>query len=180
MIIVLLALAQDGVETKDRSDQLKAQIQKILKAISDNDRERTLSLTRALRCDEARFKKALREDVSKETVDRFLALHKEYFDLKDDELAKAFSAGDGGPQEMLVHAATTEELIERKQGGVAWERFAGGTQKVAQQYLRPKTLFYSVKIVKPGETSGMTYHLFFFDGEGWGMIGKAWRLPAPK
>jgi hypothetical protein len=35
--------------------------------------------------------------------------------------------------------------------------------------------FYEVEFVKPGEDMGMKYHLFFWDGARWKMLGPVWR-----
>jgi hypothetical protein len=42
--------------------------------------------------------------------------------------------------------------------------------------LRPRMTFYEVELVKPGETAGMVYHLFFWDGAQWTMLGPVWRM----
>lgn len=78
--------------------------------------------------------------------------------------------------EVQVHAATTEEILEYKQGSVAWKEFPGGTQKVAVACLKPGVVFYEVEFLKQGEGSGIKYHLFFWNGQQWKMLGPLWRL----
>jgi len=81
--------------------------------------------------------------------------------------------------EVQVHGATTEEIAEYKQDSVPFKEFPGGAQKLAQSVLRPGTKFYEVEFLEPGKDAGMKYHLFFWDGASWRMLGPAWRWAAP-
>jgi hypothetical protein len=35
--------------------------------------------------------------------------------------------------------------------------------------------FYEVELLEPGKEYGMKYHLFFWDGKQWTMLGPVWR-----
>ncbi len=43
------------------------------------------------------------------------------------------------------------------------------------QVLRPGVKFYEVEFVAPGSDSGMKFHMFYWDGSAWKMLGPAWR-----
>lgn len=75
--------------------------------------------------------------------------------------------------QVLVHGATTEEI--RTARSPAAQEFPGGAVELAGSTLREGMTFYEVECVEPGEDTGMKYHLFFHDGEGWRMLGPAWR-----
>jgi hypothetical protein len=42
--------------------------------------------------------------------------------------------------------------------------------------LRPGLTFYQVEFLEPGKDDGMKYHLFYWDGEQWTMLGPIWRV----
>lgn len=91
-------------------------------------------------------------------------------------------AGEGATR-VNVWAATTEELKAYERDSVAWKEFTGGAKSLAQAgVLRPGMTWYEVEFVRPGEDVGTKYHLFYHDGQGWRMLGSAWRAmrePAP-
>ena len=35
--------------------------------------------------------------------------------------------------------------------------------------------FYEVEFLEPGKDAGMKYHLFYWDGKQWSMLGPVWR-----
>jgi hypothetical protein len=41
--------------------------------------------------------------------------------------------------------------------------------------LRPGVTFYEVEFLEPGKDAGMKYHLFYWDGKQWSMLGPVWR-----
>ena len=65
----------------------------------------------------------------------------------------------------------TEELATNAGSG----EFPGGARRVAKAILKPQTTYYEVEFVKPGHSAGMKYHLFFWDGSAWCMLGPVWR-----
>ncbi|MCI0340919.1 MAG: hypothetical protein L0216_07155 [Planctomycetales bacterium] len=79
---------------------------------------------------------------------------------------------------MQVHAATTEQIVAYAEGSVASNEFPGGARKAAEKILRPGVTFYEVERLEPGKDLGVKYHLFFHDGSGWKMLGKAWNALA--
>jgi hypothetical protein len=142
------------------------------KAHATGDVQAARALTEPLFPDEERLRKGLREDVSGETVDRILALHRKF--MSSIPLEKLFEA-DPANTEVQVHGATTEEIALNKKGTIVYQEFPGGAVDLAGSILRPGVMFYEVELLKPGQSRGMKYHLFYWDGSGWSMLGPAWR-----
>ena len=53
-------------------------------------------------------------------------------------------------------------------------------KKLAEKLLKPGTTFYEVEVTEPGKDSGTKYHMFFWDGAQWRMMGPAWRVLRPE
>ena len=63
-----------------------------------------------------------------------------------------------------------------REGSVAYKEFPGGTKRVAELALRPGVTFYEVEYLEPGKSAGMKYHLLYWDGKQWSMLGPVWRV----
>jgi hypothetical protein len=167
---------ESGISFKqeNRPENLKALSQAIQKALQAKDPKTAAALTRSLLPDETRLKKALREGVSADVLTQVVAFHRGLAARSEEALARLLAAKPE-QTEVQVHGATTEELRAYAQGSVAFKEFPGATQKLAQSILRPGVTFYEVEFVKPGEDAGMKYHLFYWDGSRWTMLGPVWR-----
>lgn len=77
--------------------------------------------------------------------------------------------------EVRVHGATASEIADAIPGTTAAKEFPGGAQKVAG-LLDPGLTFYEVTATEPGASSGSRFHLFFWAGTHWSMLGPAWRV----
>jgi hypothetical protein len=122
--------------------------------------------------DAGRIKKALKDDVSPETVQKILDMFQRL------GIPTAAMMPMILPQEISkveVYAATTEEIAAYKDGSTAYNHFSGGSRRAAQQILRPGLTFYSVKLSAPGGGMTKTFHLFYWDGQQWSMLAKAWQ-----
>lgn len=158
----------------DSPDNLKGLLDTIVKSAGAGDVKKAAALTRGLLVDRDTVFKALKDDAPTETVDRALTLSRTA-PSEDATVAKAFSRGNDKRTEITVHGATTEEIAASRPGPVA-KNFPGGAKTLAQQgTLRPGVTFYEVNFTEPGRTSGMQYHLFFWDGSQWRMLGPVWR-----
>jgi hypothetical protein len=129
-------------------------------------------LFRSLIPDQDRLKRALRDGVPPEAIERILSVFAKVSTMKDEDFITIVK-----PEQSIVRVrgATTEQIAAYREGTVAGDEFPGGAQQVAQQWLRPGVTFYQVAFLAPGESRGMTYHLFFWDGRRWAMVGPAWR-----
>lgn len=158
----------------DSPDNLKGLLETIVKSSEGGDAHKAAALTRALLPDEAALKKALKDDAPPEFSQKVLEFAKSV-PADDAAVAGLFKRGDAARTEVQVHGATGAEIAEYKQDSVPFKEFPGGARKLAESVLRPETRFYEVEFVKPGEDTGMKYHLFFWDGASWRMLGPAWR-----
>src|SRR5687767_10246962 len=79
-------------------------------------------------------------------------------------------------KQVRVYGATTEELIKYREGTVAFKEFPAAAKRVAREMLRPGMTFYEVEYRAPGKDAGMKYHLVYWDGRQWSMLGPAWRV----
>ena len=172
MMNLLLLLAAAGVQ--DGAEGLKAHFTALQKAIRDGDTKASLAMTKSLIADEARLKKALKEDVDKNVLASLVEMHKGYAAGPDEKVALAFKAKPE-QTEIQVHASTVEALATYEKDSVAFKEFPGGARDAAVEVLRPGLTFYEVELLEPGKDVGMKYHLFYWDGERWTMLGAAWR-----
>lgn len=74
-----------------------------------------------------------------------------------------------------VHGATTEEIAKNEAGSTAYEEFPAGIVPLASGgVLKPKTTFYEIEKVRPGEDLGLKWHLFAHTPSGWKIFGPIW------
>lgn len=135
------------------------------------DRKLAASLFQSLVPDEARLKMALRPDVSGDVVRKLAEQHRQ-MRINEENIV-----GLVRPEQSVVavHAATTEEIAKYEQGSVSFQEFPGGARRVAEQVLRKGVTFYEVEFLEPGKDAGVKYHLIYWDGKQWSMLGPAWR-----
>lgn len=95
-------------------------------------------------------------------------------EIPADDAKAACVFAPAGRTEVLVHRATTEELAAHAPNTEAATEFPAGAQLLAP-LLRPGTTFYEVETVEPGNDRGTKFHMFFWDGATWRMLGPAWR-----
>jgi hypothetical protein len=75
-----------------------------------------------------------------------------------------------------LYAASTDELARQARSTGA-RAFPKGARTVARDLLRPGLTWYMVELAAPGQAEGFRYHLVFFDGEQWTMMGPLWSEP---
>jgi len=135
------------------------------------DNKGATALFTSLIPDEARAKKAFKDKIAPDVQKQILDMHRN-LRFKEDGAPKLVRPTQTVVQ---VHGATTEDIIRYREGSVAYKEFPGGTKRVAEQALRPGMTFYEVEYLEPGKDSGMKYHLLYWDGKQWAMLGPAWR-----
>jgi hypothetical protein len=151
----------------DTPDNLKGLLDTLVKASEGGDAKKAAALTRNLIPDEAALKKALKDDAG-EMVKKLADAVKQ-IPADDAAVAKMMRRGEADRTEIQVHGATTEEIA------AGAKEVPGGAVDAAKTILRPGMKFYEVEFVKPGEDMGMKYHLFFWDGARWKLLGPVWR-----
>jgi hypothetical protein len=130
------------------------------------------ALFRALVPDEARVRRALRDDVAPGVVEKVVHTFRAMTALGDAEFGNLMRPGQ---RVVRIRGATTEEIGAYREGSIAYEDFPSATQRVANQLLRPGLTFYEVEFLEPGQPRGIKYHLFYWDGQRWTMLGPVWR-----
>lgn len=174
----LLALAlQDAGAFKHENTEanLKQLFEKLHKAVVAGDDATALPLTNSLIPDEAALKKGLKDGLPAESLAQAVEFHAKMIPTDPAKRAKLFTA-DPANTEVRIHAATTEEIAKYEEGSTAFKQFPGGTKRLAESVLRPGTTYYEVVLAKPGQPLGMKYHLFYWAGDRWAMLGPLWRV----
>jgi hypothetical protein len=172
--LLALAVAAQQPRPADGAAGLKAHFTALQQAIRGGDRKASLALSKSLLGDEARLRKALKEDVDKNVLARLVEIQKGYAALSDEKMALAFQVKPE-QTEIQVHGATVNELGKYEKGSLAFREFPGGAREVAASILRPGLTFYEVELLEPAKDAGIKFHLFYWDGQGWAMLGPAWR-----
>ena len=174
VMAVSLPAAAQGFKHENNPENLRALFSSIHQAVyARKDPKQAAALMQSVMPDEARVKKALRDDVDVTAFQRIVSIHKNMGPVSEREVAALATPEQRNVQ---VHGSTTEDIIENQQGSVAWKEFPGGARKAAEQVLRPGMTFYEVEFVEPGKGAGPKYHLFYWDGKQWSMLGPIWRV----
>jgi hypothetical protein len=159
---------------ENKAENLKAFFELIYQTIHvKKNPKQAAALFQSLTPDQDRLKKGLKDDVAPEIGQKIIAMYNNF------GLPNEANIGQLVPAEcnvIEVYGASTEKIAKHLKGSFAYDYFPGGTQQVAERVLRPKLMFYQVKLLAPGETVGITYHLFYWDGQQWSMLGPIWRV----
>lgn len=175
MTAILLTLAlQDGFKHENTKDNLKQLFERIQKANAAGDDRAALALVKPLLPDEASLRPGLKEGLPADTLQQAVQFWAKLVPADEARRARLFAA-DPANTEVRVYGATTEEILKYEKDSVAFMQFPGGAKKLADSVLRPKTTYYEVVLAKPGEASGMKFHLFYWTGDKWAMLGPLWR-----
>ena len=157
---------------EDKPQNLKAYFELIHQTLhAKKDPKGAAALFKAMVPDQARLKKALQDKVAPETEKQIAEMHKSM--TIDEHMVMKLARAD--QKEVQVHGAKTEDIIAYKEGSVAYKECPGGARKVAEAALRPGMTFYEVEYLEQGKDAGMKYHLVYWDGRQWSMLGAAWR-----
>ncbi|KAF0246965.1 MAG: hypothetical protein FD180_188 [Planctomycetota bacterium] len=158
----------------DSADNLKGLLDTIMKSSEAGEHKKAATLIRALLPDKAGLAKALKDDAPAAFIDECVKQNQS-IPADDAQVSGLFKRGGPDRTQIEAHGATTEEIAAYKDGSVPFKEFPGGAKKLAEQVLRAGVKFYEVEFVAPGEDSGMKFHMFYYDGSGWRMLGPAWR-----
>lgn len=172
--LVSLPAAAAGFKHENKPENLRALFTSIHQVLyAKKDPTRAAELMQSVMPDEPRLKKALRDNVNPDALNRIVAFHKQMGTITEQNVVRLARPEQ---KNVEVHGAKTEEIIAYREGSVAFKEFPGGTRKVAEQVLRPGMTFYEVELLEPGKDSGAKLHLFYWDGRQWSMLGPVWRV----
>lgn len=171
--LVSFAPAQDKPDPG--AVELKKSMTELREAIKDGNDTKVAELTGKLLPDAERIGKGLGAGAGEEGKQKVVAFHARM--PKDSQaLARLFSVKPA-QTEVAVHGATAEEMAAYEDGSVAFKEFPAAVKGLAAKgaFVAGKT-YYEVEFLEPGSDAGMKYHLFYWDGSGWSMMGPLWRL----
>ncbi len=154
---------------------LKRVMSELREAMKEGNDPKVAGLAGRLLPDEARLDKGLGAGAGAEGRQKVLAF---FAKLPRDEasLARLFNAKPE-QTEVSVHGATTEEMAEYKENTPAYNEFPGPVKALASKgALIPGKTYYEVEFTEPGKDAGMKFHLFYWDGASWAMLGPLWRM----
>lgn len=138
------------------------------------DAKQAAALFGALLPDEERAKKALKDNIAPDTLRPILDMHQKLSgSITPQGVIKVARATQ---KEVRVQGANTEDIMRYREGSVAFQAFPDGAKRVAAEALRAGTTFYEVEYLEPGKSAGMKYHLLYWDGKQWSMLGPVWRV----
>lgn len=158
---------------ENRPENLKALLENIHNLIYvKHDTKSALALLVSLYPNEERARKAIRNDVPPETLQKIFDMHKRVGSLEESNINEL-----AGPDQKMVkvHGATTDEIARNARDSVVFAEFPGGAIRIAKEILRPGMTFYEAEFLEPGKEHGVKYHLFYWDGKQWTMFGPVWR-----
>lgn len=171
---VLLLAGTAAAAPDPGADDLRAALAALQAAIEVGDQAEAAAMTRALLPTGDQIGSALGAGADADIRARIIAFHAGL--PRDDASLAGLLASKPGQTEIGVHAATTEEIAAYAEGSVAYAEFPGGARDLAGAgILKPGLTFYEAEFVEPGEDAGIKYHLFFWNGTSWSMLGPLWR-----
>lgn len=159
-----------GFEHKDEPDNLKQLWTQVVSSMKASEPEKAVAMLSALIPDEASVKKALKDDVDPEVTKKLLAMYEQMKKgMKPEDAARGFKAERS---KVWVHGAKTEQIAK---GDEVAKEFPGGAKSAAETILRPGVTFYEVELTEPEKDIGTKFHLMYWDGSQWRMLGPVWR-----
>ena len=168
-----------SVAQENTKANLLAVFTRLQAAITSSDTRAAAGITQSFFPDRARLGKALRDDAPAELTTKLLAMYERFGKAPREKLARLLRARPG-QTEIQIPGATTEEIAANDRDSIVWREFPGGAVQLAKKVLRPGVTFYEIETLEPGKKRGMKYHLFFWDGSQWTMLGPAWRAARTK
>jgi ribosomal protein S15P/S13E len=157
-------------------ENLKHLFRRIRDHVRANQRDRAARLGFNLLPDPARVRLGLRPDADGKKVEQITDLHRRMMPARFDDIANIFEP-EPAATDLRLYAATTEELRNPPKNSAARVFFPKGAQKVAREILRPGLTWHMVELAKNDQHEGFRYHLIFWDGQSWTMLGPIWNQP---
>jgi len=172
--LVAHAKEDTSFRQENRPENLKDFLESIHQAIyTKKDLKQAAVLYRSLFPDPDRIRKALKDNVSTDVIEKIMSIQREFGVPNEYNISEVAQADQ---TIVKVHGATTEEIALYQKDSIPFYEFPGRTKQVAERFLRPNMMFYEAEFVKSGAGSGIKYHLFYWDGKRWTMLGPVWRV----
>lgn len=118
---------------------------------------------------------AFRKGTPKKDLEKVAKFYKTWIPQDDEALAQVLKV-DARYTRIEIHQASGAELKAYKTGSIPWKHFPGACKRLAKSHLREDLLYYEVEFLLPEATRGLKYHLFFWNGQSWTMLGAVWRV----
>lgn len=177
-IVFLVVTGSSKIYAQDKPDpgaaELKKAMTELLTAIKDGNDTKVAELTGKVLPDAERIGKGLGAGAG-EGKEKVVAFHARM--PKDGQALARLFAVKPAQTEVQVHGATAEEMAAYEEGSVAAKEFPAAVKALAEKgVFVPGKTYYEVEFLEPGNDAGMKYHLFYWDGSGWSMLGPVWRM----
>jgi hypothetical protein len=176
-VLAVMNSTAGAFEFKNSPENLRELFETIMIANKKGDYASAAVLTKSLMPERQCAIGAFRQDTPKATIENIYMFHKKMIPVNlPDQVWAGMLTRKPERSQVLVHGATTEEMIRQEQGTVVWREFPGGAVRAAKTILKPGMKFYEVERVEPGKERGYKYHLIFWNGKKWCMLGGIWRV----
>jgi hypothetical protein len=175
---LLVAMCSTAAPAQDKPDPGAAELKKAMTelrgAIKDGNDTKIAELAGKVLPDAERIGKGLGSGAG-DGKEQVVAFHARM--PKDAQALARLFAVKPAQTEVQVHAATAEEMAAYEDGSVASKEFPAAVKALAEKgVFVPGKTYYEVEFLEPGNDVGMKYHLFYWDGSGWSMLGPVWRM----
>jgi hypothetical protein len=155
---------------QNNADNLAGLFTRVVANMKSGKPEAAVALIKGLIPGEASARAALVENVDGATLAAMLSHYRTLAARMDP--AQAGRGFKTERDQIKVHAATTEQIAG---GAAAAVEFPEGAREAAKSILRPGVTFYEVELTEPGADSGTKFHLLYWDGAEWRMLGAVWQ-----
>ncbi|RBP41387.1 hypothetical protein DES53_107219 [Roseimicrobium gellanilyticum] len=178
LCVILFVVAAAPTPAQDKPDpgaaELKKAMMELREAIKDGNDTKIVELAGKVLPDAERIGKGLGAGAG-EGKEKVVAFHARM--PKDGQALARLFAVKPAQTEVQVHGSTTEEMAAYENGSVAAKEFPAAVKALAEKgVFVPGKTYYEVEFLEPGNDVGMKYHLFYWDGSGWSMLGPVWRM----
>jgi hypothetical protein len=157
------------------ADSLKQLGEELCRAHSSGNLKRAAEINKVLLPDVTQIARALSAEVAPDVLNKVTEMHSK-LPKGEQQLAELIRCKPN-QSVIKVYEATTEEIARSDEKSVAYKEFPDGVRGLATiKILRSKMTFYELVFLEPGNDAGMKYHLFYWDGQDWKMLGPIWRV----
>lgn len=155
---------------EDSPENLKKLWERVVALMKADKPGPALDLVKSLMPDEVAARKAVVPNVDGAALSAMLQHYQTLSAMmKPEKAGRSFKTER---DQVQVHGATTEQIAE---GAPEAAEFPGGARDAARSILRPGMTYYEVELTEPGKDAGTKFHLLYWDGAQWRMLGAVWQ-----